>query len=103
MVKLEMEVAGLPDFQVDMQNPDFARVAEAMGIRAITIDDPAHLAAGLANAFGQKGPVLVNVFTDESALAAAQYQAKNGKGNGLVHDKDDTRRTDGRSLENSQE
>ncbi|MDO7744481.1 MAG: thiamine pyrophosphate-dependent enzyme, partial [Pedobacter sp.] len=31
MVKLEMEVAGLPDNQTDMVNPDFALVAQAMG------------------------------------------------------------------------
>lgn len=37
MVKLEMEVAGLPDWQTDMQNPDFAKVAEAMGMKNFTI------------------------------------------------------------------
>ena len=30
MVKLEMEVAGLPDWQTDMENPDFALVAKAV-------------------------------------------------------------------------
>ena len=33
MVKLEMEVAGLPDWQTDMVNPDFALVAQAMGYK----------------------------------------------------------------------
>ena len=69
MVKLEMEVMGLPDFQVDMQDPDFAMVAEAMGIRGITIDDPDKLEAGLEKAFAHEGPVLVNVLTDRTALA----------------------------------
>jgi pyruvate dehydrogenase (quinone) len=69
MVKLEMEVMGLPDFEVDMQNPDFAMVAEAMGIRGITIDDPAKLETGLEKAFAHEGPVLVNVLTDGTALA----------------------------------
>jgi pyruvate dehydrogenase (quinone) len=32
MVRLEMQVAGLPDNQTDMINPDFAKVADAMGI-----------------------------------------------------------------------
>ena len=69
MVKLEMEVMGLPDFQVDMHNPDFSMIAEAMGIRGITIDDPEQLEAGLKAAFDHKGPVLVNVLTDGTALA----------------------------------
>jgi pyruvate dehydrogenase (quinone) len=69
MVKLEMEVLGLPDFQVDMQNPDFAMIAEAMGIRGITINDPQQLEEGLKAAFAHKGPILVNVMTDGTALA----------------------------------
>jgi pyruvate dehydrogenase (quinone) len=69
MVKLEMEVMGLPDFQVDMQDPDFALVAEAMGIRGITIDDPDRLEVDLEKAFAHNGPVLVNVLTDRTALA----------------------------------
>jgi pyruvate dehydrogenase (quinone) len=69
MVKLEMEVAGLPDNQTDMVNPDFAMVAQAMGFKGITIDDPANLHAGLSVAFSYQEPVLVNVITDPNALA----------------------------------
>ncbi|NQX38652.1 pyruvate dehydrogenase (quinone) [Pedobacter steynii] len=69
MVKLEMEVAGLPDAETDMVNPDFALVAEAMGIKGITISDPEHLELLLKEAFLHNGPVLVNVMTDPNALA----------------------------------
>ena len=69
MVQLEMEVMGLPDFQVDMEDPDFAKVAEAMGIPGITINDPADLETSLKAAFAIEGPVLVNVFTDPHALS----------------------------------
>ena len=69
MVKLEMEVAGLPDFETDMVNPDFALVAEAMGIKGLTIDDPENLESVLKEAFLFNGPVLVNVMTDPNALA----------------------------------
>jgi pyruvate dehydrogenase (quinone) len=69
MVKLEMEVQGLQDFQTDMLDPDFALVATAMGIKGITINDPSLLQSGLKEAFQYKGPVLVNVFTDPNALA----------------------------------
>ena len=69
MVKLEMEVAGLPDSQTDMVNPDFAMVANAMGFKGITISNPEELESGLQEAFNHAGPVLVNVITDPNALA----------------------------------
>jgi len=69
MVKLEMEVAGLPDWQTDMHNPDFAMVATAMGIKGITVKDPDEAKRALREALMFNGPVLVNVFTDPNALA----------------------------------
>ncbi len=69
MVKLEMEVDGLPDWQTDMMNPDFAKVAEAMGYTAFTITDPEQVEPVLTEAFKVDGPVLVNVMTDPNALA----------------------------------
>lgn len=69
MVKLEMEVAGLPDWQTDMHNPDFAMVAQAMGIKGFTVTDPDHVKQALQEAFMYKGPALVNIMTDPNALA----------------------------------
>lgn len=69
MVKLEMEVSGLPDSETDMENPDFTLIAQAMGIKGITLDNPDDLESRLQEAFDYDGPVLVNVFTDPNALA----------------------------------
>jgi len=69
MVKLEMEVAGLPDWQTDMYNPDFVKVAEAMGMRGFSVSDPDKVEETLTLAFSTPGPVLVNVNTDPHALA----------------------------------
>jgi len=69
MVKLEMEVAGIPDLETDMLNPDFAKIAEAMGMHGITINDPREVKPGLEKAFLQDGPVLVTIWTDPNALA----------------------------------
>jgi pyruvate dehydrogenase (quinone) len=69
MVKLEMQVAGLPDWQTDMVNPDFALVAQAMGIKGMTVTDPAQVKQALKEALDFDGPVLVNVMTDPNALA----------------------------------
>ena len=69
MVKLEMEVAGLPAWQTDMDNPDFEKIAEAMRIKAWTVENPLELEATLKEAFAYSGPVLVNVLTDPNALS----------------------------------
>jgi len=69
MVKLEMEVAGLPDWQTDMANPDFAAVAAAFGMKGITVNDPENLEQAIQQAFAFDGPALVNVMTDPNALA----------------------------------
>jgi pyruvate dehydrogenase (quinone) len=69
MVKLEMEVDGLPDNETDMINPDFALVAQAMGFKGVTISNPEDVETGLANAFAESGPVLLNIMTNPNALA----------------------------------
>ncbi|MBV8254674.1 MAG: ubiquinone-dependent pyruvate dehydrogenase [Chitinophaga sp.] len=69
MVKLEMEVAGLPDWQTDMHNPDFAAVAAAMGFMTFTLKEPDDAFSVLAAAVDTNGPVLVNIFTNPSSLA----------------------------------
>jgi Thiamine pyrophosphate-requiring enzymes [acetolactate synthase, pyruvate dehydrogenase (cytochrome), glyoxylate carboligase, phosphonopyruvate decarboxylase] len=69
MVKLEMEVAGIPDLETEMMNPDFTKIAEAMGMPGITLNDPGDVKSELEKVFLQEGPVLVNIQTDPNALA----------------------------------
>ncbi len=69
MVRLEMQVAGLPDNQTDMVNPDFAKVGEAMGITSENIHEPNDVEAAIQRAFAHNGPYLLNVFTNPNALA----------------------------------
>jgi pyruvate dehydrogenase (quinone) len=69
MVKLEMEVAGIPDWQTEMFDPDFALVAQAMGMKGFTVNNPDEVEQALKEAFMFKGPALVNIMTDPNALA----------------------------------
>ena len=69
MVKLEMEVEGYPDWQTDMDNPDFAKLAEAMNIKAWEAKKSTDVALAIEEAFAHKGPALVNIYTDPAALA----------------------------------
>jgi len=69
MVQLEMQVAGYPDWQTDMVNPPFHKVADLMGFTGYKIRAPEQVQPTLKDALKQDGPVLVNVFTDPDALA----------------------------------
>ncbi|KLT67543.1 thiamine pyrophosphate-dependent enzyme [Pedobacter sp. BMA] len=69
MVKLEMEVDGLPDNETDMINPDFALVAQAMGFKGMTVSKPEDVETAIAHALSEDGPVLLNIMTNPNALA----------------------------------
>ncbi len=47
-VNIEMQEGGVVPFGVDFKNPDFAKVAEAMGAKGIRIEEPGDLREGLA-------------------------------------------------------
>ena len=69
MVKLEMLVAGVPDFGTDHAPVDYAGIARAAGIHAIRIEQPADVRAGLKDALAHPGPALVDLVTDPNALS----------------------------------
>jgi pyruvate dehydrogenase (quinone) len=69
MVKLEMLVAGLPDFETDHRPVNYAAIAQAAGIDAIRVKDPGDTRAALAEALGKSGSVLVELVTDSNALS----------------------------------
>lgn len=70
MVKLEMEAAGLPDWQTDLVNPDFAALAKVMGFKAAeTVDEPADVEAAMKRILESEGPALLSVKTDPNALS----------------------------------
>ncbi|MDX5567644.1 thiamine pyrophosphate-binding protein [Streptomyces sp. ID05-04B] len=69
MVKLEQEQAGLPEFGTVLDNPDFAAVAEAMGITGVRVTDPADLDSAVRRAFHSPGPVLLDVLTNPDEIA----------------------------------
>ncbi len=69
MVKLEMEVEGLVDWQTDLFNPDFSTVATAMGIKSFRVTDPDKLESVVKEALEMQGAVLVDVHTDPNAMA----------------------------------
>ncbi len=69
MVQLEMEVGGYPPFGCDLKNPNFALLAQAIGMAGVRVEDPAQVRAELERALETKGPVLIDVVTDPNVLA----------------------------------
>jgi pyruvate dehydrogenase (quinone) len=73
-VNIEQQEAGIIPFGVKFQNPDFAKVAEAMGAKGIRIEDPGDVRDGLAEALAHKdGPVVVDAVVDPFALSLPSH------------------------------
>jgi len=84
MVKLEQNVAGLRDFGTDLKNPDFAKVAEAMGATGLRVEDPSEVRPAIERALAIDGPVLVDVITNPSELSMPPKATfKQGRGYSL--------------------
>jgi pyruvate dehydrogenase (quinone) len=69
MVRLEMLVDGLPSYATDSPPVDYAAIANAVGIPAVRVEDPAGIRAALREAFSHDGPALVDLVTDPRALS----------------------------------
>lgn len=67
-VDIEMKAGGFLPVGTHLDNPDFAKVAEAMGIYGVRVEDPALLNDAIAKAFEHDGPALVDVVTDPLEL-----------------------------------
>jgi pyruvate dehydrogenase (quinone) len=76
MVKLEMETGGFPDYQTDLKNPNFAKLAEAIGMMGVRIEKPGDLTSGLKKALEYPGPALIDVVTDPNALSIPSHADK---------------------------
>lgn len=73
MVKLEMRVQGYMDWQTDMVNPDFVKLAESMNIAAWEAKESNDVEQALINGFKHNGPAIINIFTDPNALAMPPF------------------------------
>ena len=68
-VELEMKATGFVDFATDLDNPDFAKMAEAAGLLGLTAERPAQVRPMIAQAFAHDGPALVEVPVHRRELA----------------------------------
>ncbi|GAA3953568.1 ubiquinone-dependent pyruvate dehydrogenase [Chitinophaga oryziterrae] len=83
-VAMEMKVAGLPPFGTDLKNPDFAKMAAAIGIKGIRVESPENIQEAIEKALAHDGPVLIDVVVNPSALTMPpKIELSQAKGFGI--------------------
>jgi pyruvate dehydrogenase (quinone) len=68
-VELEMKAAGFLDFGTDLQNPNFAQIAEGAGLLGLTAETPDQVRPMIAEALKHDGPALVEVVVNREELS----------------------------------
>src|SRR5690625_212694 len=67
-VALEMKAAGFLNTGVDLENPNFAQVAQSVGIYGERVEDPAALPAAVERFLTHEGPAILDVVTASQEL-----------------------------------
>jgi pyruvate dehydrogenase (quinone) len=67
-VELEMKAGGFLDFGCDLKNPNFAAMANAMGILGVRVERPQQLEEGIQRALQHDGPALVDIVSARQEL-----------------------------------
>jgi pyruvate dehydrogenase (quinone) len=67
-VEMEMKANGFLDTGCDLDNPNFASMAEAMGIRGIRVEKPSELQSAIREALAHDGPALVDIVSVRQEL-----------------------------------
>ncbi len=68
-IELEQKSTGFLAFGTDFKNPNFAAMAEAVGIKGIRLENPEDVEKGIAAALAHDGPVLVDAVVNRTELA----------------------------------
>jgi pyruvate dehydrogenase (quinone) len=67
-VELEMKASGFLDAGCDLKNPNFAAMAQAMGIKGVRVERPQDLPAAVEEVLQHKGPALLDVVSARQEL-----------------------------------
>jgi pyruvate dehydrogenase (quinone) len=68
-IELEQKSSGFLNTGTDLENPNFATMAEAIGIKGVRIEDPSEVRGKLAEALAHPGPVVVDAVVNRMELA----------------------------------
>jgi len=64
-----MKAAGILEFATDLENPDFAKLAEAVGVMGFKAETPEQVRPILLEALQHEGPALVEVMVNRQELS----------------------------------
>jgi pyruvate dehydrogenase (quinone) len=67
-VEMEMKAAGFLDSGCDLENPNFAAMAQAAGVKGIRVERPQDLRSALEQTLSHDGPALVDVVSARQEL-----------------------------------
>jgi pyruvate dehydrogenase (quinone) len=67
-VELEMKASGFLDSGCDLKNPNFAEMAQSMGIKGVRVERPQDLRPAVQEVLSHKGPALLDVVTARQEL-----------------------------------
>lgn len=80
-VAMEMKAAGYIDENTNLDNPNFAMMAEAVGVRGIRVEDPDELEGAVKDMLAHDGPVILDVTTATQELSMPpRIQLEQAKG-----------------------
>jgi pyruvate dehydrogenase (quinone) len=68
-IELEQKSTGFLPFGTDFKNPNFAAMAEAVGVRGIRLEDPGEVETSITAALNENGPVLIDAVVNRTELA----------------------------------
>ena len=68
-VRIEMAEAGLEPYGLTFSNPDWAKVAEAIGLTGIRLEDPREVRDAVAEFLATLGPALLDAVVEPNALS----------------------------------
>jgi pyruvate dehydrogenase (quinone) len=67
-VEMEMKAGGFLDTGCDLKNPNFAAMAQAMGIKGVRVEKPQELAGAVREVLAHDGPALLDVVSARQEL-----------------------------------
>ena len=67
-IELEQKATGFLNTGTELRNPNFALLAEAVGIRGIRLEDAGEVREGITAALAHDGPVLIDAVVNRTEL-----------------------------------
>jgi hypothetical protein len=79
-IEIGQKLSGFLDTLTWLNNPDFAAMAESIGVRGIRLEDPGDVGSGIADALTYDGPVLIDAAVSRMRFScSAEHYSGHGE------------------------